>query len=87
MHPALFAFSTSLNKITVEVFLYISETENVQTVYYAPFKKEGHIVLLMSVGRSIYMFVRLSVDQMVSENYLENFLSHGIHISHADWSW
>jgi len=43
-----------------------------------------YIVLLMSVGLS----VRLSVDQMISDHYriFKTILSHGIHISHDDWS-
>ena len=41
-----------------------------------PFR--GHIDLLMPVC--------LSVDHMVSDGYLENFLSQSLHISFVDWS-
>ena len=32
-------------------------------------------------------FVRPSIDQMVSDHYLDNFLSLSFHTPHADWSW
>jgi len=41
--------------------------------------KEGEAYCLANVGRS--------VDQMVSDHYLENFLLQSFHISHTDWSW
>jgi len=45
-----------------------------------PLKKMGHIVLLMSVNGSVCPSVRLSVDQMVSDHNLENYLSQSFHI-------
>ena len=44
-----------------------------------PSKKREYIVLLlMSVG--------LSVDQIVSADYLEKYISQSLHISPIDWS-
>jgi hypothetical protein len=44
-------------------------------IFYAPFEEEEYIVLLMLVCPS--------VDDMVSADYLENYLSQGFHISHS----
>jgi len=50
-------------------------------VYYLcpPSKKRGHIVLQMSVSRSVGPSVHLSLDQMISDHYLKNYLSQGFH--------
>jgi hypothetical protein len=46
-----------------------------------PFEEEG-VYCFANVGLS----VSLSVDHMVSADYLEKNLSQSIHISHSDWS-
>jgi len=40
-----------------------------------PLKKRGHTVLLISVGITLGRSIRRSVDQMVSDHYLEIYLS------------
>jgi len=49
---------------------------NAQKLLCPPSKNREHIVLLMWVGPSVC----LSVDQMVSDHYLENFLSQSFHM-------
>ena len=50
------------------------------------FEEERAYYFANAVGRSVCPSVRSSVDQMVSDHYLENFTPQSFHISHDDLS-
>ena len=50
-----------------------------------PFRERAYC--FVNVCRSVGQFVSPSLDQMVSDYYLDNNLSQRFHISHADLSW
>jgi len=56
--------------------------------FYAPtpLEEEG-AYCFANVGLYVGQTVRLSVDQMVSDHYLQNNISQGFHIPRDDWSW
>ena len=51
-----------------------------------PFLELEGAYCLANVSRSVGLSVRPLVDQMVSDHYLENYLSQSFNISHANWS-
>ena len=67
------------------MYMLISFLLNSDIFFMPPFEEEG-AYCFADVGRSVCWSVRLSVDQMVFDHYLKNYLSQCFHISHADWS-
>ena len=55
-------------------------------VFMPTFEEEG-AYCSANVGRSVCRSLGRSIDQMVSDNYPENYVSQSFHILLADWSW
>ena len=71
--------------LSINALLYIYVVYRSQHLFlcHPPLFEDKGAYCFANVGRSD----GLSVDQMFSAHYLENYLPQNVHISHANWFW